>query len=66
VLTNEQQPILLLIDDSPSIHRLLAFKLKHEGIEFLAAFSGQALSTELIKTHPGCWSWQKATSRMRA
>lgn len=41
MLTNEQQPILLLIDDSPSIHRLLAFKLKHEGIEFLAAFSGQ-------------------------
>lgn len=38
---SEQQPILLLIDDSPSIHRLLAFKLKHEGVEFLAAFSGQ-------------------------
>lgn len=36
----EQQPVLLLVDDAPSIHRLLAFKLKNEGIEFLAAFSG--------------------------
>ena len=36
----EQQPVLLLIDDAPSIHRLLAFRLKNEGIEFLAAFSG--------------------------
>jgi len=34
-----QKPILLLIDDSPSIHRLLAFKLKNEGVEFLAAFN---------------------------
>lgn len=33
------KPILLLIDDSPSIHRLLAFKLKNEGLEFLAAFN---------------------------
>jgi two-component system, cell cycle response regulator len=37
----EQQPVLLLIDDSPSMHRLLAFKLKHEGVEFLTCFSGQ-------------------------
>lgn len=37
---SEQQPVLLLIDDAPSIHRLLAFKLKNEGIEFLAAFGG--------------------------
>lgn len=36
----EQQPILLLIDDAPSIHRLLAFKLKNEGVEFLSAFAG--------------------------
>ncbi len=36
----EQNPVLLLIDDSPAIHRLLAFKLKNEGIEFLAAFGG--------------------------
>ncbi len=35
----EQQPVLLLIDDSPMIHRLLTFKLKNEGIEFLSAFS---------------------------
>lgn len=34
----ELQPILLLVDDEPSIHRLLAFKLKNEGIEFLSAF----------------------------
>lgn len=34
-----QKPVLLLIDDSPSIHRLLAFKLKNEGVEFLAAFN---------------------------
>lgn len=30
----------MLIDDSPYIHRLLAVKLKDEGLEFLAAFSG--------------------------
>ncbi len=36
----DQAPIALLIDDSPYIHRLLAVKLKDEGIEFLAAFSG--------------------------
>jgi diguanylate cyclase (GGDEF)-like protein len=34
------QPVLLLIDDSPSIHRLLGFKLKKEGLEFTTAFSG--------------------------
>lgn len=33
--------MLLLIDDAPSIHRLLGFKLKNEGVEFLAAFGGQ-------------------------
>ncbi len=36
----EQAPVLLLVDDAPSIHRLLAVKLKDEGLEFLAAFSG--------------------------
>ncbi len=38
--SQEQKPIVLLIDDCPSMHRLLAYKLKNEGIEFLAAFSG--------------------------
>lgn len=38
--SQEQKPIVLLIDDCPSIHRLLAYKLKNEGIEFLAAFTG--------------------------
>lgn len=38
--TTDQQPILLLIDDAPEIHRLLAMKLKDEGIDFLTAFSG--------------------------
>ncbi|MBL8744797.1 MAG: diguanylate cyclase [Phycisphaerae bacterium] len=38
MLTLELQPVLLLVDDEPSIHRLLAFKLKNEGIEFLSAF----------------------------
>lgn len=36
----DQAPIALLIDDSPYIHRLLAVKLKDEGLEFVAAFSG--------------------------
>lgn len=36
---HDQAPIALLIDDSPYIHRLLAVKLKDEGLEFLAAFS---------------------------
>ena len=38
--SQEQKPVVLLIDDSPSIHRLLAYKLKNEGLEFLAAFTG--------------------------
>ncbi|MEM1422526.1 MAG: diguanylate cyclase [Planctomycetota bacterium] len=33
-------PTLLLVDDSPAIHRLLAVKLKNEGIDFVAAYSG--------------------------
>lgn len=37
----EPAPLLLLIDDSPDIHRLMAFKLKNEGLEFLTAFSGE-------------------------
>ena len=36
----EQQPVLLLIDDAPEIHRLMAMKLKDEGLDFLTAFSG--------------------------
>lgn len=41
-MTNQDQaPLLLLIDDSPAIHRLMAFKLKNEGVEFLTAFSGE-------------------------
>lgn len=39
-MSQEQKPVVLLIDDSPSIHRLLAYKLKNEGLEFLAAFTG--------------------------
>jgi len=35
-----QQPVLLLIDDSPMIHRVLGFRLKKEGLEFIAAFGG--------------------------
>ncbi len=46
----EQQPVLLLIDDSPSIHRLLGFKLKNEGLDFLAAFSGDE-GLELAKSN---------------
>lgn len=38
--SSHSQPVLLLIDDSPSIHRLLGFKLKKEGLEFITAFSG--------------------------
>lgn len=46
----DQAPIALLIDDSPYIHRLLAVKLKDEGIEFLSAFSG-AEGIELAESH---------------
>ena len=41
-MTNpSDKPIVLLIDDSPMIHRLLTYKLKNEGLEFLTAFSGE-------------------------
>ncbi len=46
----DQAPIALLIDDSPYIHRLLAVKMKDEGIEFLSAFSG-AEGIELAESH---------------
>lgn len=40
MIPHSEQPVLLLIDDSPAIHRLLTFKLKNDGLEFLAAYSG--------------------------
>lgn len=46
----DQAPIALLIDDSPYIHRLLAVKMKDEGIEFLSAFSGPE-GIELAESH---------------
>ncbi len=36
----EQNPVLLVIDDAPEIHRLLAVRLKDEGLEFVTALSG--------------------------
>ncbi|MEM9084024.1 MAG: diguanylate cyclase [Planctomycetota bacterium] len=36
----QSTPTLLVIDDSPAIHRLLAVKLRDEGIEFIAALGG--------------------------
>ena len=51
--TPPQNPILLLIDDAPSIHRLLAFKLKNEGLDFLAASSGQEGCELAASHHPG-------------
>ncbi len=46
----EESPILLLIDDAPNIHRLLAVKLKDEGIDFLAALSGEE-GLQLAESH---------------
>lgn len=50
--TPEQSPILLLIDDAPNIHRLLAVKLKDEGIDFLAALSGEEGLQLATSHHP--------------
>lgn len=36
----QSNPTLLVIDDSPAIHRLLAVKLRDEGLEFIAALGG--------------------------
>jgi len=36
----DQNPVLLVIDDAPEIHRLLAVRLKDEGLEFMTALSG--------------------------
>lgn len=38
--TPETKPRVLIIDDSPDVHRLLCARLKAEGIEFVSAFSG--------------------------
>lgn len=45
----EQAPLLLLIDDSPAIHRLMAFKLKNEGLEFITSYTGEE-GVELART----------------
>ncbi len=47
---DEQQPVLLVIDDAPSMHRLLAVRLKDEGLEFSTAFSG-AEGLEMAARH---------------
>lgn len=47
---NEQKPVVLLIDDAPAIHRLLTFKLKDDGLEFLTAYSGRE-GMELAREH---------------
>lgn len=36
----ELNPVLLVIDDAPEIHRLLAVRLKDEGLDFVTALSG--------------------------
>jgi two-component system cell cycle response regulator len=46
----EQAPVLLVIDDAPSMHRLLAVRLKDEGLEFSTAFSG-AEGLEMAERH---------------
>lgn len=37
----ESPPVVLLIDDAPLMHRLLAARLKDEGVEVIGAFDGQ-------------------------
>jgi two-component system cell cycle response regulator len=36
-----QQPTVLVIDDSPDVHRLLRVQLKHEDLELVAAATGE-------------------------
>ncbi|MBL0927117.1 MAG: diguanylate cyclase [Phycisphaerales bacterium] len=45
-----EKPILLLVDDSPMMHRLLSAKLKDESLEIVAAFSA-AEGHELAGSH---------------
>ncbi len=44
----DRKPVLLLVDDQPAIHRLLAVKLRNEELEFLTAFTGEE-ALELAK-----------------
>ncbi len=37
---DEKRPVALLIDDSPDVHRLLAMRLRSEGIDVVKAVSG--------------------------
>jgi two-component system, cell cycle response regulator len=39
--TNEPKPTVLLIDDSPDVHRLLRARLRHEHLELVDAESGR-------------------------
>ena len=41
MISEQNKPVLLLIDDQPAIHRLLAAKLRNEELEFLTAFCGE-------------------------
>lgn len=44
------KPVLLVVDDSPAIHRLLSVKLHDEGLEFLTAYQGEE-GLELAQEH---------------
>ncbi|MBK7405496.1 MAG: diguanylate cyclase [Phycisphaerales bacterium] len=39
--TEDRRPVALLIDDSPDVHRLLAMRLRSEGIDVVSATSGE-------------------------
>ncbi|MEM1166455.1 MAG: diguanylate cyclase [Planctomycetota bacterium] len=47
---NAGKPVLLVVDDSPAIHRLLSVKLRDEGLEFLTAYQGEE-GLELAEAH---------------
>jgi diguanylate cyclase (GGDEF)-like protein len=49
---DEGQPTVLVVDDSPDVHRLLKARLRHEELQLLAAMSGKEGLAAAREKHP--------------
>jgi two-component system cell cycle response regulator len=49
---DEGQPTVLVVDDSPDVHRLLKARLRHEELELLVAMSGKEGLAAAKERHP--------------
>jgi two-component system, cell cycle response regulator len=50
--TGDEQPLVLVIDHSPDVHRLLKVRLKHEELALVSAFSGSEGLAKAVAEKP--------------